>query len=76
MSRVVHARLDAESHRIMQRLRRRLGSTDSEIIRRAIRVLAEIEAPKARRRIVGLGKFASGCDDLASNPARLEAFGR
>jgi hypothetical protein len=75
--RIVHARLDPESRRILDRLRRRTGLNDSEIVRRALRALAGMElAPKRRPRAIGLGKFESGVPDLGSNAAHFEGFGR
>lgn len=76
MSDVVHARLDPETKRLLERLRRQFGWSDSEVVRRALRVLAEAELPRRRRKIVGLGEFESGVDDLGSNPDHLDGFGR
>lgn len=76
MSDIVHARLDPETKRLLERLRRQFGWNDSEVVRRALRVLAEAELPRRRRKIVGLGEFESGIDDLGSNPDHLDGFGR
>lgn len=73
---VVHARLDEETLRLLKHLRRRTGRKDSEIIRRAIRSLAELELRPRESRIVGIGKFRSGISDLGSNKDHLERFGR
>lgn len=74
-SAIVHARLDADTQRILERLRRRTGLRDSELIRRALRALDAAAVPGASR-IVGVGKFASGIGDLASNKRHLDGFGR
>ncbi len=74
MGRIVHARLDAETQRLLEGLRRGTGLTDSELIRRGIQSLPYLKA--RQRRIVGLGKFKSGLSDLASNKAHLRGFGR
>jgi hypothetical protein len=73
---IVHARLDAETKRLLVRLRRRMRVGDSELVRRAIRALADAELRPRASRLVGVGRFASGIDDLASNPEHLEGFGR
>jgi predicted transcriptional regulator len=73
---VVHARLDPETRRTLDRLRRSTGLTDSELIRRALRVFVERETRGSRRRIIGLGEFESGVSDLATNPDHLAGFGR
>lgn len=76
VGKIVHARLDEESERILDRLRRRTGLRDSAVIRRALREMdAGLPAP-AVRKISGLGKFASGVPDLGSNKKHLRGFGR
>lgn len=79
MSDIVHARLDEKTRRIMRRLQRRHGWSDSEIVRNGIRALGDRELlppGKGAVRITGLGKFASGVDDLGSNKKHLDDFGR
>jgi len=73
---VVHARLDENTRRTLDGLRRRTGLTDSELIRRALESYLERDASVSPRRIAGLGQFESGVPDLASNPEHLEGFGR
>jgi len=78
MNEIVHARLDDDTRKIMRRLQRRYGWSDSDIVRNGIRALGDAELPPAQRskRIVGLGKFASGIHDLGSNDEHLRDFGR
>ena len=78
MKEVVHARLDEHTRKIVRRLQRRYGWSDSDIVRNGIRALGERElSPKERaRRIDGLGEFASGVDDLGSNARHLRDFGK
>lgn len=78
MSDIVHARLDEHTRKIMRRLKRRHGWSDSDIVRNGIRALGDQELPAEQRarRIVGLGKFASGIDDLGSNDEHLRGFGQ
>jgi hypothetical protein len=73
---IVHARLDADTRRLLMRLRRRTHLGDSELVRRAIRALAREELGSTKPRVVKLGAFRSGVTDLASNPEHLEGFGR
>jgi hypothetical protein len=73
---VVHARLDREARRTLDRLRRRTGLTDSELIRRALEAYLTRTASPTPRHIVGLGEFESGVPDLATNPEHLVGFGR
>lgn len=78
MNDIVHARLDKQTRDIMRRLQRRHGWTDSQIIRLGISALADTDLLSGERakRIVGLGEFASGVDDLGSNDEHLDGFGR
>jgi hypothetical protein len=76
MGRIVQARLDDGTLELLARLRRRTGLTDSELLRRGVRRLAEDEPKPPRRRISGVGKFASKVPDLATNKKHLEGFGR
>lgn len=78
MTDIVHARLDANTRKIMRALKRRYGWTDSEVVRQGIRALSETELTSRDRcnQIVGLGKFASGVSDLGSKKEHLRHFGR
>jgi hypothetical protein len=75
MGALIHARLDAETNRQLDRLRKATGLTDSELVRRGLRALAALPF-QGTRNLVGLGAFASGKPDLGSNRAHLRGFGR
>jgi hypothetical protein len=75
MSRMIHARLDAETERMLRRIGRHLGWTDSQIVREGIKILHGL-TPRGRRRVSGLGCVASGIPDLGSNKDHLRGFGR
>ena len=75
MARVVQARLDDDTDRMLAELRRRTQLSDSELVRRAIRSLAVLPHPRGGPKVVGVGRFASGIRDLGSNKARLKGFG-
>jgi hypothetical protein len=70
----VQARLDADTGKTLTRLVNQLGMSPSMVLREGIRLLAASQ-PKSRK-IVGLGKFASGISDLGSNKKHLAGFGR
>ena len=75
MSRVIHARLDDETEVVRSELTRRLGWSDSRIVREGVKSLAVLLVPKRKRRIVSLGKFKSGVPDLGSNKRHIEWVG-
>jgi hypothetical protein len=76
MAKVVQARLDDETHALLQHLRRRTGMSESELLRRGLRAMAALPDARGRPRVIGVGKFASRVDDLGSNKAHLKGFGR
>lgn len=76
MPRIIHARLDARTEKILVDLERSLGWNDSQIVREGIKALKALLPPGGRRKIVGMGRFQSGKPDLGSNKRHLEGFGR
>jgi hypothetical protein len=76
MAKVVQARLDDDTEKMLGELRRRTRLSDSELVRRAIRSLAVVPPTGGGPRVVGIGRFASGVRDLGSNKAHLKKFGR
>ena len=76
MSRIIHARLDVQTERLLRQLERRLGWNDSQVVREGIKALNVLLVPKRSRQIVGLGRFRSGIRDFGSNKAHLRGFGR
>jgi hypothetical protein len=70
----VQARLDADTEKTLARLVDQLGVSPSIVVREGIRLLAASQ-PKSRK-IIGLGKFASGISDLGSNKKHMAGFGR
>jgi hypothetical protein len=77
MPRVIHARLDAEAERMLLELERRLGWSDSQVLREGIKVLNGLTA-RGPRRVVGIGRSSSylydSRSDAAMNLAPLAAF--
>lgn len=78
MTDIVHARLDENTRKILRRLKRRYGWSDSEVVRQGIRALNETDVTPQDRcsQVVGLGRFESGTSDLGSNKDHLGHFGR
>ena len=76
MPRIIHARIDSETARLISELSRRYGWNDSEIVREGIKALNVMASPNRKRKIIGLGQFRSGIKDLGSNKAHLKGFGR
>jgi hypothetical protein len=73
---LVQARLDPETERTLRRLRRTTGLSDSELLRRGLRLLGAVSPERGGREIVGLGRFESGLPDLGSNDEHLSGFGK
>lgn len=76
MSRIIHARLDVQTERVLREIERRLGWNDSQVVREGIKALNVLLVPRRSRQIVGLGRFRSGVKDLGSNKGHLKGFGR
>jgi hypothetical protein len=76
MSRIIHARIDEQTERLLREIERRLGWNDSQVVREGIKALNTSLVPKRPRPVVGLGRFRSGIRDLGSNKAHLKGFGR
>ncbi len=76
MSRIIHARLDPQTEKMLREVERRLGWSDSEVVRAGIKMLSGTLIRRRTRRIVGLGRFRSGIADLGSNKNHFKRFGR
>jgi hypothetical protein len=76
MSRIIHARLDVETERMLRQIERRLGWSDSKTVREAIRALNGLLPKRRRRKIFGQGQFDSGIPDLGSNKDHLKGYGK
>ncbi len=75
-ARIVQARLDKDTERVLTTLRRRTGLSESELVRRALRALSAGPQAVGAKKIHGLGRFSSGLPDLGSNREHLAGFGR
>lgn len=71
----IQARLDEETQAALDRLVRRHGLKPSEAVREGIRLLDKHHTPPAKPRLIGIGMFASGIGDLATNKKNMEGFG-
>jgi hypothetical protein len=78
MKRYAHARLGAGDRIVLERLKRSTGRTESEILRRGLRLVA---AEESRQRSAldlagrSVGRFRKGPRDLSANRRHLEGFG-
>ena len=80
MKTYVHARLTKEDRAVLEDLKKSTGSSESELVRRGLR-LALKELVRKKRSALELagssvGKFKSGPRDLATNKKHLEGFGQ
>ena len=75
MDKIIHARLDREAQRLLERLRRQTGLNNSLIVREGLKALASLTLSPRNRMPVGVGQFESGIPDLGSNRKHLEGFG-
>lgn len=72
----VQARLDRRSQLALDGLVRRLGWSPSRVVREALRLLAACYGKPYTKKVIGIGRFASGVPDLGSNKKHLRGFGR
>lgn len=61
---------------MLRRLKRATGLSDSELVRRGLEALAQAQPGVSAERVVGVGQFDSGVDDLGSNKRHLRGFGK
>ena len=78
MKTYLHARLAEGDGALLEEVKAATGETDSEIIRRGLRLVAQEE--RRRRSALDLagasvGRFKNGPRDLSTNPEHLEGFG-
>jgi hypothetical protein len=76
MKLTVQARLDRRSQTALDRLIKRLGWSPSKVVREGVRLLDACYGRPRRRKIIGIGRFASGIPDLGSNKEHLKGYGR
>ena len=78
MKSYIHARLTDDDRIVLDRLKRTTGRTESELVRRGLKLVAEAEdrQPSALD-LAGrsVGRFKKGPRDLSTNKKRLEGFG-
>ena len=79
MKRYIHARLTPEDAEVLQELKRRTGQSESQILRRGLRLIRETlsESRSALHQAgASAGKFTRGPHDLSTNKKYLDGFGR
>ena len=75
MSPTIQARLDPDTATLRDELRRRLGMSDSDIVREGIKALAPLVPPSKPKKFAGQGKYETGISDLSTNKKYLEGLG-
>ena len=78
MKTYLHARLAEEDGALLEEVKAATGETDSEIVRRGLRLVAQ-EARRRRSALdlagASVGRFKNGPRDLSTNREHLEGFG-
>jgi len=72
----VQARLDRRSQAALELVVRRLGWSPSRVVREGVHLLAACYGLPSGKRVIGVGRFASGLPDLGSNKKHLRGFGQ
>jgi len=78
MKTYIHARLSKQDRVILEDLKKSTGSSESELVRRGLRlILRDVKPKKNALELAGhsVGKFKQGPRDLATNRKHLEGFG-
>jgi len=74
----IHARLTREDRAILDKMRKMSGCSESELVRRGLRLaLEELGRKQSALELAGrsAGKFRNGPRDLATDRKHLEGFG-
>jgi hypothetical protein len=79
MKTYVHARLGKPERLLLRELREATGESESEIVRRGLRLMAQkVGGVRSALDVAGdsVGKIKGGPKDLSTNPRHLDGFGR
>ncbi len=79
MKAYIHARLTREERALLDALKKATGDSDSDIVRRGLRLVHEatVAGPSALKLAGGsVGKFAKGPKTLSTDPSHLDGFGQ
>ena len=79
MKRYVHARLTEQDRVALDRLKRATGRTESEILRRGLKLVAQEEGGRVNALDLAgrsVGRFKRGPRDLSTNRKHLDGFGQ
>jgi hypothetical protein len=74
----IHARLAEDDRGVLEELKRSTGLTESELVRRGLRLVAEEEGRRGSALDLAgrsVGRFKKGPRDLSTNRDHLEGFG-
>jgi hypothetical protein len=73
---MISARIDAKTYETLQQLKQQSGWNFSKVIRFAIQSFAINKNQRTKRKIIGMGRFASRAPDLGSNKKHMKGFGQ
>ena len=76
MKATLQARLDPRSQLALERLVRRTGWSRSRVVRKGAKLLEACYGIPPAKRVIGVGRFASGLPNLGSNKKHLRGFGQ
>jgi hypothetical protein len=76
MKTTLQARLDRRTQVLLDRLVRHTGWSQPRVLREAVTLLGARFGLSPRKRIIGVGRFASGISSQGSNTKHLNGFGR
>ena len=79
MKAYIHARLGREDRAVLESLKQATGRSESEIVRRGLRLVSqELTPAQSARDLAGqsVGRFKRGPRDLATNAKHLADFGK
>jgi hypothetical protein len=79
MKAYIHARLGDDDRAVLEELKEATGQTESEIVRRGLRLVAQEERQhRSALELAGrrVGRFRKGPRDLSTNRKHLEGFGQ
>lgn len=79
MKTYIHARLGKEERILLEQLKQATGHTESEIVRRGLRLVAEnVSRRRSALDLAGrsVGRFKNGPRHLSASKRHLESFGQ
>lgn len=76
MSTTIQARLDRQTETALKALMRQLNWSQSRAVCEGLRMLAACYGKRSSPKVIGLGRFESGIEDVGSSRKHLKGLGR